>query len=581
MFKNLHMKLVAIFVLLVISVMSVVGTFLINSVTSFYINEFSNQLALVFTTDFIKTLDKTSKSDTPVESIHEVLSAYSSAIGIDSYRNFYILDKKNGEYIAGSNEELGRLITKTPNIISAISGSVGDKTSNITSYMDVAIPISDDYIVYVKDTKQEIHDLTWILFTIILQAMMFGLIIAVFLSFLLSKTMTMPIENLTKSAKLVASGKFDNKLTVHSTDEIGVLTETFNNMAEIMEQNLIEIAKERDKLNALFLHMTDGVIAFNNGGDIIHMNPSAERILETEYKDELTFEKVFSDNNTVTQDKISKEHGFVQCEIERGDRSFVVILAPFGTHKSDNGIMAVIRDITEQKKLDDMRREFVANVSHELRTPLTNIKGYAETIIDNEADIDAQTKVKFLGVILSEADRMTRIVKDLLTLSKLDYGKMEVKLAKIDISKVITNVFRAMLLDATQKGHVLTLDIANNLGCIMADSDRIEQVLVNVVSNSIKYTTGVGDIKIIAKKENNKVLIKVSDNGIGIPSEDIPRLFERFYRVDKARSRERGGTGLGLAIAKEIINVHGGDITAVSQWSKGTDILITLPAVED
>lgn len=580
MFKNLHMKLVAILVLLVVSVMSVVGTFLINSVTSFYINEFSNQVALVFTTDFIVSLDKTSKSNTPVESIHEVLSAYSSAIGIDSYRNFYILDKKNGEYIAGSNEELGKAITKTPNIISAISGSVGDKTSNIASYMDVAIPISDDYIVYIKDTKQEIHDLTWILFTIILQAMMFGLIIAVFLSFLLSKTMTIPIENLTKSAKLVASGKFDNKLTIHSTDEIGVLTETFNNMAEIMEQNLIEIAKERDKLNALFLHMTDGVIAFNNSGDIIHMNPSAERILEIPYEDELTFEKVFKDN-TVTQDKISREHGFVQCEIERGNRNFVVILAPFGTHKSDNGIMAVIRDITEQKRLDDMRREFVANVSHELRTPLTNIKGYAETIIDNEGDIDADTKVKFLGVILNEADRMTRIVKDLLTLSKLDYGKMEIKLEKIDISKVIDNVYRAMDLDATQKGHILTLDIKNKLGYILADSDRIEQVLVNVVSNSIKYTTGVGDIKIIAKKENDKILITVSDNGMGIPAEDIPRLFERFYRVDKARSRERGGTGLGLAIAKEIINIHCGDITVSSEWSKGTDILITLPSFED
>lgn len=580
MFKNLHMKLVAILVLLVISVMSVVGTFLINSVTSFYINEFSNQVALVFTTDFIKELNQNAKSDASIESIHEILTAYSSAIGIDSYRNFYILDKKNGEYIAGSNEELGRGIIKTPNIISAISGGVGDATSNIASYMDVAIPISDSYIVYIKDTKQEIHDLTWILFTIIIQAMMFGLIIAVFLSFLLSKTMTIPIENLTKSAKLVASGKFDNRLTVHSTDEIGVLTETFNNMAEIMEQNLIEIAKERDKLNALFLHMTDGVIAFNNGGDIIHMNPSAERILEMPYKDELTFEKVFSDNK-VTKDKISREHGFVQCEIERGSRSFVVILAPFGTHKSDNGIMAVIRDITEQKRLDDMRREFVANVSHELRTPLTNIKGYAETIIDGVDDIDAGTQVKFLGVILSEADRMTRIVKDLLTLSKLDYGKMEIKPEKIDISKVINNVYRAMELDATQKGHRLTLDIKNDLGYILADSDRIEQVIVNVVSNSIKYTTGKGDIKIIATREDNKVLITVSDNGIGIPPEDIPRLFERFYRVDKARSRERGGTGLGLAIAKEIINVHGGDITAVSQWSKGTDILITLPAVED
>lgn len=580
MFKSLHMKLVVILVLLVVSVMAVVGTFLINSVTSFYINEFSNQISLVFTTDFIQTLDKNASSDTPVESIHEVLSAYSSAIGIDSYRNFYILDKKNGEYIAGSNEELGRLITKTPNIISAISGSVGDKTSNIASYMDIAVPISDKYIVYIKDTKQEIHDLTWILFTIILQAMMFGLIIAVFLSFLLSKTMTIPIENLTKSAKLVASGKFDNKLTVHSTDEIGLLTETFNNMAEIMEQNLLEIAKERDKLNALFLHMTDGVIAFNNNGDIIHMNPSSERILEIPYKEELTFEKVFSDN-AVTQDKISREHGFVQCEIERGGRNFVVILAPFGTHKSDNGIMAVIRDITEQKRLDDMRREFVANVSHELRTPLTNIKGYAETIIDSIDDIDAQTQVKFLGVILSEADRMTRIVKDLLTLSKLDYGKMEIKPEKIDIAKVITNVFKAMELDATQKGHILTLDIKNKLGYILADSDRIEQVLVNVVSNSIKYTLGKGDIKIIAKQEDDKVLITVSDNGIGIPAEDIPRLFERFYRVDKARSRERGGTGLGLAIAKEIINVHGGDITAVSEWSKGTDILITLPSFKE
>ena len=223
-----------------------------------------------------------------------------------------------------------------------------------------------------------------------------------------------------------------------------------------------------------------------------------------------------------------------------------------------------------------MRREFVANVSHELRTPLTNIRSYAETLADNAGDIPLEMERNFLSVILGESDRMTHIVQDLLTLSRFDSGKSEMNLTRFSFGEAIQDLYRAVLLEAQRHGHTLTLDMPDHLPSILADRERIVQVMMNVVSNSIKYTPDGGRIRISAGQTGERVWMEVDDNGIGIPPEDRGRIFERFYRVDKARSRESGGTGLGLSIAKEIVDRHGGSISLVEKDGPGLTIRIEL-----
>ena len=579
MFRSLHMKLVLILVLMIISVMAVVGTFLINSVSTFYLDSFYEQMQSVFTTDTILSMEEAA-AENGADGLLTIIDAHRSRLGIDDYRNYYILDGQ-GRFLDGSNPNI--TLTRTSNIVSAMAGEAGMRSSVSDSMMDVAVPVDMDgndvvdYIVYIADDKQEISDLSWRFFQIVMQAMMFELLAAILLSFLLSKTITTPIERITEGAKSIAEGNFDQDLGVQSSDEIGELTRSFNYMARRLKSTVGEVQGERDKLNTLFLHMTDGVAAFTTEGKLIHMNPATENLLGVRMEDGLSFDEMFADLDMPNSDETAMRT-FLTSEITRFGRVLSVTLAPYGALDGEGGVIAVIHDITEQRRLDDARREFVANVSHELRTPLTNIRSYTETLLDAAGDIPLDTEKQFLGVISSESERMARIVTDLLTLSKLDYGRMELRMTRFSLADMLRNVANAMKLTAQDSGHELQVDTPDDLPAIVGDRERIEQVVVNILSNAVKYTPAGGHIRLAAcTVPNNRVRITVEDDGVGIPASDVPRLFERFYRVDKARSRAAGGTGLGLAIAKEIVEQHEGKIALASEYGKGTTVTITLP----
>ena len=348
-------------------------------------------------------------------------------------------------------------------------------------------------------------------------------------------------------------------------------------MAEVLQNTLGEVQEERDKLNTLFLYMTDGVAAFTPAGRIIHMNPATERLMGVTFDENMTFNEVFTGMAMPSIARVG-ERKSVSSEISRMGRTLNVLFAPYGAVDDERGVIAVIHDVTEQRKLDDARREFVANVSHELRTPLTNIKSYTETLMDTAGELPAETEKRFLGVITNEADRMTRIVKDLLTLSKLDCGRMDLTFSRFSIRNMLESVYTAMKLDAEKNGHALSLAFEGDMPEMVGDRERLEQVVVNIISNAIKYTAAGGHIEVCAsKRDERNVMIRIRDNGIGIPESDVPRLFERFYRVDKARSREKGGTGLGLAIAKEMVEAHHGTIHLESALNVGTTVTIVLP----
>ena len=585
MFRSLHMKLMLIMTLLIVSLMTVVGAFLINSVANYYTQDFYTQMSEAFgDPDFLTDLG------TPIEgeedgasSIAYILNA-NSALGIDNRnRKYYVLDGTDGHWLAGSDEEsAGQDLPDDPrNLMRVLAGEqVSSDSTPTASYMDVAVAVErggSRYIVYVLDNGANATALNSELITLIVEALIFGLIISVLLSFLLSKTLTTPIERLTEGAERVADGDFSHKIEVASRDEIGVLTGTFNDMAQQLKRTLEEVENERTKLGTLFLHMTDGVVAFSRDGTVIQSNPAAERMLGRAIPigGGESYDTLFSDVAPLQGVLAVEQPGYLDGEREVDGRSLELLLTPFDQERL-GGVLVVIHDVTEQRKTEEMRREFVANVSHELRTPLTNIRSYAETLADNAGDIPPETEKNFLGVILNESDRMTHIVQDLLTLSRFDSGRSELNLAPFDFGEAVRDVYQANRLEAQRHGHTMELELPGSLPEIVGDRERILQVMMNVVSNSIKYTPDGGRIRLSAGVQGKRVWMEVTDNGIGIPKEDRGRIFERFYRVDKARSRESGGTGLGLSIAKEIIDRHQGTIELVDRPGPGLTVRITL-----
>ena len=579
MFRSLHMKLTLILLLLITSLMAVVGTFLTTSVSSFFIDSFYQQVDSVFGagSDFYPTLCAGAEEG-GAQRLQELVEVRAGSLGVDySSRNYYILDG-GGTLLLGSDERSG--LDATANLLAAENGRVGDESDITADFMDVAIPIPEgepDYIVYILDSKETVSGLNTQLFMIIMQALVIGLLISLLLSFLLSKTMVGPIEKLTAGAEKVAAGDFESRLPVESTDEIGVLTGTFNEMASVLRQTLAAVENERTKLDTLFLHMTDGVVAFDHTGKLIHRNPAAVTMLGRSLGEDSRYDQLFGSLYPMEQILALRRPDYAEAQQVVGERMLELYLAPFSSDQEKGGVLIVLHDVTEQHRNEERRKEFVANVSHELRTPLTNVRSYAETLRSAEGDIPQEMENSFLDIIISETDRMTHIVQDLLTLSRLDAGNTEMRFAPFSFRESVENVCRANAMEARRHGHSLTCTLAEDMPEISGDRQRLEQVVTNILGNAIKYTPDGGHIAVTGGGSGRSVWVEVADDGIGIPEKDRDRIFDRFYRVDKARSRESGGTGLGLSIAKEIVERHHGSLRLVPREGRGTTIRLVLP----
>lgn len=581
MLRSLHMKLVMIMVLLILSLMTVVGAFLINSVMAFYLEDFYSQMSSVFARESL-TRDLTTATqgeEDGAQAILDILETYSGELGLNGYsRTLFILDGETGEYLAGNNDEAGKNLSyDSANLTHALATGEDSSSPNMAAdYMDVAITLdrgASSYVIYILDNKTTVNSLISQMFVLILESLVFGLVISILLSFLLSKTMIIPIQRLTEGAMRVAHGDFSRKIQVASRDEIGVLTDTFNDMAGQLQDTLRQVENERNKLDTLFLHMTDGVVAFSRNGEVIHSNPAAEEMLGRTITAEATYEELFGD--LLPLEQALQAPDYLEEERWEGERFLQLLLAPFDRDRQ-GGVLVVLHDVTQQRKNQEMQREFVANVSHELRTPLTNIRSYAETLSDSAGELPPATEKKFLGVILNESDRMTHIVQDLLTLSRFDSGKDELHLVRFPFDVAVQDLYNAVYMEAQRHDHKMKLRLEPDLPAVVADRERVLQVMMNIVSNSIKYTPNGGHILISAGREGDRVWMQVDDDGIGIPQKDRPRIFERFYRVDKARSRQSGGTGLGLSIAKEIVDRHEGVLELVDRDGPGLSMRMEL-----
>ena len=408
------------------------------------------------------------------------------------------------------------------------------------------------------------------------------IVFSLILALIISRLITFPLKKIEKSMRTVASGKIvdvKHLKNINKFSEIEETIDSYNGMMEMIKKNNFDLNSQQSKTEIILEHMADGVIAFSITRQVVHMNKSAQRLLKIDNSYD-TFDKIIKKlESDLDFDKIMYLPNYKSIDMKTvvDDNALNIIFIPFFSNRlTPMGVIMIIRNITENVKLDDMRKEFVANVSHELKTPLTSIKGYSETIMNG--DLTYQEIIRFSKVINQEANRMGRLVADLLQLSRFDYKKVSWKKMMFAIDEMAQNVCEKMQLSAKEKNHTLECVVNVKPPHVYADRDSIEQVLVNIISNSIKYTPEGGIIRVYVGSINkDNAYVKIIDNGIGIPQKDLSRIFERFYRVDKARSRKMGGTGLGLSIVKEIIDGNNGTINIRSEVNQGTEVSITLP----
>lgn len=603
MFKSIRWKITVLFALFVISVETFIGTLTLIGTVNLFHKNFKTAITSVFNNDVKKELYEAaatvaspeeyvdefnniviSSQDTEnFEKIKSIVNYNLGTLAISSSRFYAILDGKNGDILYSSNNI--NSLDSTAVLINALNGDETIKAALLSPFMDYALPLKSNdtvkYIVYVKDTEEMQNELVKSMAVIILYVLMISAVGAFIVGNIISKSITTPIQELTGKAKKLADGDINALKHSESDDEIGNLTNSLLYLAHTRQQSTDVAKEEKLKVDTILQNMTDGILAFDMDGKLIHVNPEASRLLERKYLDDISFDSFFKEINANISlgDLIyMKPDGSPEREIKINNQFLQLNFATFMVDSKVSGIIVVIHDITKQEKLEQSRRDFVANVSHELRTPLTTIKSYSETLADMpEAGRELQTR--FLDVIASETDRMANIISDLLTLSELDENQIYFKQPEvIDIRKMLDALIERMSLQAKKKNQTLTYTPMTEIPTIKGDYGGLERVFINIITNALKYTPDGGTIEVFSSRVYSDITIKVKDTGIGIPAEKLPHIFDRFYRVDRSRSRGTGGTGLGLAIAKQSLESgFNGKIKITSEYGVGTEVTITLP----
>jgi len=473
-----------------------------------------------------------------------------------------------------------------PALTSAIAGeegfSVGRTGTNLAGitqqWISFAMPIESNgeaFIIYTRINTHFMDEaLAQVAFTLVIMVLV-SIVLTLILWFFLANTLTAPIINLTRHAKAIASGDFSREIAITSKDELGQLAYDFNHMAKELSSSLISITREKNKSEAILQNTSHGVLAYDAQGALTHANNASMELLTNvnlqlySLYDILDFLGIDPKEAKDLKPEEIRETTYQDCDF------FIqaCVTAYTSSLGEVDGYVIVLQDVSRQMKLDIMRKEFVANVSHELRTPLTSIRTYTETLLDGAIE-DAQTAHSFLEVIAEEANRMSLLVSDLLELSRIDSKHAALEMDVVDLLALLRLAVRQSQFLAATKNQKVEITAKPTPCFIVANSSRINQVISNILSNSVKYSPENTTIHVTLETTKNQYRVSIQDQGMGIPQESIDRIFERFYRVDKARARAMGGTGLGLAIVKEIMEEHGGNVHATSQMGKGTTMVL-------
>ncbi|MCA1042230.1 cell wall metabolism sensor histidine kinase WalK [Bacillus infantis] len=595
-FRSIHLKFVLIYVLLIIIAMQIIGVYFVGQLEKTLRSNFQTaieervDLLSVYLEEII-TKDRPAGEDLPTkeEEVQRILRDYTSKDIIE----LRVIDGET-QKVLGSNKDgyvnqkavdaltTSALATRTP-----ISDEYTDQSLGNRRVWVLASPVKSANeevvgVVYVKADIENVFEQKNQINSIFASGIIIALAITALLGILLAQTITRPLSDMRRQALAMAKGNFSRKVKVYGYDEIGQLAITFNSLTKKLQEAQATTEGERRKLSSVLSYMTDGVIATDRRGRVILINEPAAKMLNVPretvlsspivnllgLEEDYTFEELLAERESVILDYSTETTPYVLRA------NFSVIQKETGFV---NGLITVLHDITEQEKIDLERREFVANVSHELRTPLTTMRSYLEALAEG-AMYDEDIAPQFLNVTRTETERMIRMVNDLLQLSKLDSKDYRMKKEWVNFVDFFNRIIDRF--DFSKEQNVtFQRNLPEHAAFVEIDEDKLTQVVDNIISNALKYSPEGGQVSFDIVEQEEQLLIRISDQGVGIPKDNLDKVFERFYRVDKARTRKLGGTGLGLAIAKEVVEAHDGKIWAESTEGKGTTISFTLPFV--
>jgi two-component system, OmpR family, sensor histidine kinase VicK len=587
--QSIHLKFVLIYILLILFAMEIIGVYFVNKLEDKLEKNFKTSIEQRVETmkySLLEVLKDKENQDTPSK-IKKILSGFTSS----DIAEVRMINNRSVILGTSDSDNQGLVGQKTTDI--KVKRAMVTEEAQDQTYFDrssgkriwvLASPVSSGGKIYgyiylvakIESVYNQMDEINNIFTT----GTAIAMVLTAILGIVLAQTITRPIADMRKQALAMAKGNFSRKVRVYGNDEIGQLAYSFNHMTKKLQEAQATTEGERRKLTSVLSYMTDGVIATDRRGKVILINDSAIEKLDVSretvqsqsllsvlgIEEDHTFEDLLHEQDSIILDFSTEEEPYILRA------NFSVIQSETGFV---SGLITVLHDITEQEKIDMERREFVANVSHELRTPLTTMRSYLEALADG-AWQDKEIAPRFLSVAQNETERMIRMVNDLLKLSKMDSKDDHMNKDWINFIEFFHHIVDRF--EMTKPEYItFKRKLPNEALYVDMDEDKMTQVLDNIISNAIKYSPEGGQITFRVKEQEETIEVSISDQGLGIPKDKLKRIFERFYRVDKARTRQMGGTGLGLAIAKEIVEAHGGFISAKSVEGKGTSVFISLP----
>jgi two-component system phosphate regulon sensor histidine kinase PhoR len=580
MFRSIQWRITISFILVVLIIMGILGAYLVNSTRNYQLDNLRSQLEnearITAETSLPGFLYPDELSD---------LDSLAKKLGSEIETRVTIISL-NGTVLGDSEEEPSTMENHAnrPEIMDALATGVGESTRYSTTLvqnmMYVAVPISYQGEVLgvarvslpLTVVENVVHQVT----VSIIIAMVVATALVVLAAWIIARTTTRPIRRLTAASKRIASGELGQKITIEAKDEVGELTHAFNEMSAKTKELVETISEDRTRLATILDNMTDAVIMLNSDGNISLANRAAEKLFNIKEADNKPLIEAVRDHEVDELLKLCLRTGNTQAahyESGTSKRYLRAIAIPI-VHNESRVVLLLFQDLTELRNVQTTRRELIGNISHEFRTPLAGIKAMVETLGGGTID-DKGAARDFLARIDSEVDRLTQLVAELTELSRIETGKAELKKEPVKINQLVDEVIAQLNPQAERQKIAISRDFTADLPSIPADRDRVRQVIANLVHNAIKFTPAGGQITITSRALEDSVVVDIADTGIGIPKEDLARVFERFYKGDKARTGE--GTGMGLAIAKHVVEAHGGSIWVRSEEGKGSTFSFSLP----
>lgn len=580
--SNIFSKLLSTYLVIILVTLLVVGLFLAQLFQNYYYNVRQRELVIkgqeisVILTNYMLGFQDRRTTDDLLFLLDRFLDA--RVVPVD--RNTLLLASCPGF------SEIGLTLT-TEELDALLHGEIiakrGYHQASRQQLVSVAVPMWIlDEVVGAVFLHAPITGITGTIVQVrllILYAALAATILSTMIGFYLSKSISRPLQQMNRAALEVAGGNYCQQVEVTSSDEVGQLALAFNYMSATLQQTVDALSQEKNKLENIMLSMNEGVIAIDGDMNVILVNPQAKRllglpgadpegmkvgqVLPQEGMEKLFLEVIFA--------RAAKVAEFIMPD----GKILSLHVAPLRRQENEWGAVGIIQDVTDVRRLEQMRREFVANVSHELRTPMTSIQGFVEALLDGMAE-DRESQEKYLRVILDETVRLNRLVSDLLDLSRLETGQVKWPMEPVLPAPLLDQVITKLLPQLEKNQLEVKTDFARDLPQVLGNRDRIQQVLINLLGNAIAFTPAGGKITVSAREEGQFLQISVSDTGPGIPLAEQEKVWERFHRVDKARARSTGGTGLGLAIVKQIVEAHGGKVGLSSVQGQGSTFYFTL-----